>query len=133
MSRARGHRKPCDLADARARHDKARQFLSLAHVAEGDDTVRAAEAALLVDAGIASADVICCVRLGERSADGDHTAAVNLVAMVDRTSARRLQTLLSLKAAAQYGTRNPAKDRLAAARRAAAGLFEAAAAVLADI
>lgn len=121
------------MTDARARLDKARQFLSLAKVAEGDHTVRAAEATLLIDAGIAAADAICCIRLGERSSDGDHVAAVGLIATVDRAAARRLQTLLSLKSTTQYGTRNPARDRLAAARRAATGLYEAAAAALREV
>ncbi len=130
MSRPTGRRKVCDVGDARARHDKARQFLSLAKAAEGDDTVRAAEASLLVGAGIAAVDAICCIRLGERSADGSHGAAVELVARVDRAAAKRLQTLLSLETAVQYGIRNPSKDQLAVARRAARALFDTATEIL---
>lgn len=126
MSRGAGRRKPCNVADARARLAKAEQFLAVARLAEAGAGMRSAEASLLVDAGIAAADAICCVRLGQRSADGNHAAAVELVAGVDLEAAKRLRTLLSLKSQAQYDTDDPSAQKLTAARRAAQALVATA-------
>lgn len=123
MTRGKGRRKPCGPIDARARLAKARQFLRLATTAEGDETLRSAEASLLIEAGIAAADAICCVRLGEASSDQSHEAAVDLLASVQREAARQLQTLLGLKTSTQYGNDDPSAARLRAARRAASALF----------
>lgn len=132
MSRGPGRRKPCTLVDARARLAKAEQFLAVAELAETDAGVRSAEASLLVDAGIAAADAICCVRLGQRSADGNHAAAVDLIAGVDVEAAKRLRTLLSLKSQAQYDTDDPSAQKLTAARRAAQALVTSARTALAS-
>lgn len=126
MTRVHGRRKSCGPNDARARLAKARQFLMLATTAQDDETLRSAEASLLIDAGIAAADAICCVRLRERSADQSHDAAVGLLASVDRDAARRLETLLRLKTSVQYGPDDPSSARLRAARQAASALVEAA-------
>lgn len=126
MARAAGRRKPCARADGRARLAKAEQFLAAAELASTDGALRSAEASLLVDAGIAAADAICCARLGERSADGSHAAAVDLLAGVDRAAAKQLRTLLGLKHLAQYDTADPPASRLATARRAAAGMVDTA-------
>lgn len=130
MARAAGRRKPCSSADARARLAKAEQFLAAAELASTDSALRSAEASLLVDAGIAAADAICGARLGERSADGSHAAAVDLLAGVDRAAAKYLRTLLGLKHLAQHDTADPPASRLGTARRAAAGLVDAARRVL---
>ncbi|HYZ99932.1 MAG TPA: hypothetical protein VE575_14325 [Acidimicrobiales bacterium] len=126
LIRAKGRRKPCGAEEARARLAKARQFLTLATAGQEDETVRSAEASLLIEAGIAAADAICCVRLGERPADQNHQAAVDLLASVHRDAARRLQTLLGLKTSVQYGTGDPSAARLRAARRAASALMDVA-------
>ncbi len=41
---------------------------------------------LLVDAGIAASDVICCVRLGVHSNSGTHSDAVTLLERADKGS-----------------------------------------------
>ena len=63
MSRGKCTRKPCDVRHARLRLVDARQFL---------------EAAELLDA------------LGERSSDGNHGSAVDLLRQVDATLATAL-------------------------------------------
>ena len=126
MNRPTGRRKPCDLTHARARLSKARQFLALAAVAADDDSLRSAEASNLIEAGIAAADVICCVRLGERSSDGNHRSAVALLSETDAEASKRLQTLLSMKSGVQYGTDDPSAATLTAARRASGALVAAA-------
>jgi hypothetical protein len=133
MSRGAGRRKPCDVTDARARLAKAEQFLTVAELAQTDPGVRSAETSLLVDAGIAAADAICCVRLGQRSADGNHAAAVELVASVDIEAAKRLRTLLSIKSLAQYDTDDPSAQKLTAVRRAAQALVASARAAVTGI
>lgn len=132
MIRSKGRRKPCDVGDAKQRFSKAQQFRTVAAAVEGDETLRSAEVANLVHAGILYADVICCVRLGERSADGDHGAAIDLLRRVEPQAAKRLQVLLALKSAAEYGVSNPASSRMQSARRAAEALHEAAATVLSE-
>lgn len=52
---------------------------------------------LLVDAGIAASDVICCVRLGVHSNSGTHSDAVTLLERADKGSETYLSTLLGLK------------------------------------
>jgi len=131
MNRTGGRRKACGIADARARLAKAEQFLTVARLAEPDAAMRSAEASLLVDAGIAASDAICCVRLGERSADGNHAAAVDLVARIDLDAAKHLRTLLSLKSQAQYDNDDPTARKLTAARRAARQLVDRARAAVA--
>lgn len=126
MARPTGRRKPCEMAEARARLAKAEQFATVAALAAGDSSVRSAEASLLVDAGIAASDAICCARLGERSADGNHAAALDLLAGADRQAARHLRVLLGLKPLAQYDTSNPSPQRMISARRAATALLDAA-------
>ncbi len=119
-------RTACDLAHARARLAKARQFATVAAAAEGDAGLRSAEASNLIESGIAAADAICCVRLGERSNDANHAGALGLLRRADAGAARRLQVLLGMKTAVQYGAEDPSGSRLAAARRAAAALLEVA-------
>lgn len=62
---------------ARARLGKARDYLELAEVAFGAEKFDPA-ASNAVLAGIAAADVACCVRLGRRSSGDDHEAAARL-------------------------------------------------------
>jgi len=119
-------RTTCDLAHARARLAKARQFSTVAAAVEGDAELRSAEASNLIESGIASADAICCVRLGERSSDANHAGALALLRRADPSAAKRLQVLLGMKTAVQYGADDPSGSRLAAARRAAAALLEVA-------
>lgn len=79
-----------------------------------------------VHAGIAAADVICCVRLGRHHSGEDHQAAVKLLRAADKGQETSLERLLDLKAPAGYGHRLVrAKDRRRA-RRAAEVLVQRA-------
>ena len=57
---------------------------------------------LAVHAATAAADVICSVRLGKHSADGDHDAAVALLRDHDAKLAGDLDTVLRRKQRAGY-------------------------------
>jgi hypothetical protein len=54
-------------------------------------------------AGIAAADAICCIRLGERSTSSDHSTAVLLLARVDPSLSQKLSTLIGSKPTSHYG------------------------------
>lgn len=79
MSRAKGNRKPCDVQQARQRLIDARQFLEAAELLDAPDVV----ATCAIHAAIAAADAITCHALGERSSDGNHASAVDLLRQVD--------------------------------------------------
>jgi hypothetical protein len=55
-----------------------------------------------VIAAIAAADALCCMKLGKRSADDDHQAALALVAKVDKSAAEALGKALGVKHRAHY-------------------------------
>lgn len=79
--------------EAKARLNAARAFVSVAELvyAEPDDPVlplRGVAAAVAVLGGIAAADAICSVRLGEVFRGDDHTQAVDLLARAQPEGAR---------------------------------------------
>lgn len=80
---------------------KANQFAAVARdVADLADEAREvadAYVTLLVHAGIAAADVICCARLGEYARGSNHNDAIALLTTADTHSARHLETLLKMK------------------------------------
>ncbi|MGH7881305.1 MAG: hypothetical protein ACREN8_00085 [Candidatus Dormibacteraceae bacterium] len=82
-------------------HD-AEAFLDTADLA-ADADVKATNA---VHAAIAASDAICCYELNERSADGNHSAAVNLLAAVDSRLANALNRALVHKTQASYESRD---------------------------
>lgn len=98
MSRAKGTRRPCDLRQARQRLIDARQFLEAAELLEAADVV----ATNAIHAAIAAADAIACHALGERSSDGDHHAAVELLRQVEPRLAITLKRALDRKTQAAY-------------------------------
>lgn len=98
MSRARGSRKPCDAQQARLRLVDARQFLEAAELLDAPDVV----ATNAIHAAIAAADAIACHALGERSSDGNHAAAVDVLRRVDRGLATTLKRALDRKTQAGY-------------------------------
>ena len=98
MSRAKGIRKPCDQTRARQRLVDARQFLEAAVLLDAPDVV----ATNAIHASIAAADAITCSALGERSADSDHGAAVDLLRQVDASLAAALKRSLDRKTQAAY-------------------------------
>ncbi len=67
-----------------------------------------------IHAAIAAADVICCLRLGRRSSDGNHQASVELLRQVDAQLANHLRRALNHKQQAAYESRD-LSDRDAAA------------------
>lgn len=110
MTRGTGRTARCGRNEAQARLLAARAFVSVAELVYGepDDPVlplRGVAAAVAVLGGIAAADVICCVRLGEMSRAEDHAQAVDLLAKAQPEGSRvrnDLQRLLSVKDKVHY-------------------------------
>jgi hypothetical protein len=98
MSRGKGARKPCDLYEARQRLVDARQFLEAAELLDAPDVV----ATCAIHAAIAAADAITCHALGERSSDGNHVSAVDLLRQVDAKLSASLKRALDRKTQAGY-------------------------------
>jgi len=98
VSRAKGSRKPCDVQQARQRLVDARQFLEAAKLLDAPDVV----ATCAIHAAIAASDAITCHALGERSNDGNHVAAVDLLRQVDAKLATALKRALDRKTQAGY-------------------------------
>lgn len=98
MTRAKGARKPCGVQQARQRLIDARQFLEAAELVDAPDVV----ATNAIHAAIAAADAITCHSLGERSGDGNHVSAVDLLRQVDTKLATSLKRALDRKTQAGY-------------------------------
>jgi uncharacterized protein (DUF849 family) len=98
VSRARGSRQPCTTQQARQRLVDARQFLEAAKLLDAPDAV----ATNAIHAAIAAADAITCHALGERSNDGNHASAVDLLRRVDARLATALKRALDRKTQAGY-------------------------------
>lgn len=116
--------------DARARYASAVAFIEVADrlvLEEFDADVIVTNA---VHAGIAASDALCCLRLGERSADQDHASATKLLARVDKTLANELTRLLALKTTAAYESRRVGRVEAKSAVRRARKLTAAAEAAL---
>jgi hypothetical protein len=119
----------CDKARAEGRLAKAKEFLQAAQLvkrnADGPD-LRDAGTTLLIHAGIAASDVLCCRRLGVHARGENHAAAVELVGQVEAAFATDLSFLLGLKTQAGYDARPVSGQQLKKALRAAERLVEAA-------
>jgi len=98
VTRAKGTRKPCDVQQARQRLTDARQFLEAAKLLDAPDVV----ATCAIHAAIAASDAITCHALGERSNDGNHGSAVDLLRQVDAKLATALKRALDRKTQAGY-------------------------------
>jgi hypothetical protein len=98
MSRPKGTRRPCDAHHARQRLVDARQFLEAAELLDAPDVV----ATNAIHAAIAASDAITCYALTERSNDGNHGAAVDLLRQVDPSLATTLKRALDRKTQAAY-------------------------------
>ena len=98
MTRAKGTRKPCDVQQARQRLVDARQFLEAAKLLDAPDVV----ATCAIHAAIAASDAITCHALGERSNDGNHVSAVDLLRQVDAKLATALKRALDRKTQAGH-------------------------------
>lgn len=82
--------------------------------------------ALYVNSGIASADVVCCSRLGEFSQSQNHADAIQLLKRAEPSLASALSRLLGRKSADVYGASVASHQRVTEARNAAAKLLRAA-------
>ena len=120
--RPTGRRQPATPADARARLADAEAFLEAATISTNPDVV----ATNAIHAAIAAADAVCCIALRERSADANHTAAVELLAQVDARLSAALARALGRKSQAAYETRNVSATDAAACVRQATTLLKAA-------
>lgn len=131
MVRARGRTRTCNKATVRGRHEKAIEFweaateLDILHPDGHSDAV----VQLCVLAGIAAADVICCVYLGQHSDGQSHGVAVDLLNKVDPRLANFLAVLLRHKTESAYRATVSHASMRRAALRSAAALIEAAAVV----
>jgi pyrimidine deaminase RibD-like protein len=77
-------------------------------------------------AGIAAADAVCLMTVGERYAGQDHAEAAAFLARIDRTLGKELAALVRLKPLAHYGTGFVADDDRTRALRAAHTLTDVA-------
>ncbi len=120
----------CTVATRTGRKAKALQFHEAAGLitdAVGTATDLAdAFVTLLVHAGVAAADVLCCARLGEHAIGDNHAEAVALLARVDKRLAADLGMLLGMKTRAGYDHRPVGAEDRRRAQRAAARLVDAA-------
>ena len=114
--RAAGRRSPCTVADARARLHDAEAFLDAAETAKDPDVI----ATNAIHSAIAAADAVCCVALRERSADGNHPSAIQLLGRVDVGLSAALKRALDRKTQAAYESRDiSARDANMCLRQAA--------------
>jgi hypothetical protein len=118
----------CDLGEARTRAAVARRYLEVAELSASEDDAAAwrnVATGNAVLAGIAASDALCCARLGRRSRDADHRAAVDLLTGVDQRLAHDLDRLLQIKDIAHYGAGLISEAKVRASLRAAQHLVEA--------
>ena len=119
----------CTPATQAGRLAKARQFQIAADTIAAivdDQEIADAYVTLCVHAGIAAADVICCAKLGQHHHGDDHQGAIALLAKADKTAAKNLTTLLSMKTRAGYSANVTSKTDQKRAGRAVAELLRAA-------
>ena len=120
--RLAGRRKPCTIADARARLHDAEAFLDAAHTSRDPDVI----ATNAIHSAIAAADAICCAGLRERSAVGNHQTAADLLGQLDKSLAAVLRRALDRKQQAAYEARDIAASDAKACVRQATTLIDAA-------
>jgi len=121
----------CDRATAVRYLAKARGFLAAADGIEHEPDARAV---LLVLAGIAASDAICCATLRRRAAGSDHRNAVALLRGIPGSGeglASDLRVLLGNKHKVSYSDVVIADGEVRAADRAARRLVDAASRALA--
>jgi hypothetical protein len=123
----------CDEATISGRLRKAEQFLDAAETirdfADDERDIGDALVTLCVHAGIAAADVLCCVALGEHAQGEDHNEALDLLGRVRPDGpefAKSLRPLLGMKTRAGYSHRAASSDDRKRALRHATKLVRAA-------
>ncbi len=124
---------PCTEAVKIGRMSKASQFQDAAttirEFADHEADVGDAFVTLLVHAGIAAADAICCHELGEHAHGESHEEAIRLLRRVKPNGAdlaKALDALLRAKTRAGYGHQPVNKDTRTRCWRAAEKLVLAA-------
>jgi hypothetical protein len=132
MAKRTSRSRPCDRQDATQRYDQAKAFAEVAELDpfSADGPTRSAAVSNAVLAGIATADAICCRRLGRHSATDDHQQALALLEKagdVGKAARGHLETLLSIKDKAQYEEVDPTVTEAKRAIRAMRSLLEFAA------
>ena len=105
---------------------KAVEFLDAATLIADDDEFSNASVNLLVNAGIAAADVVCCVRLGVHAKGENHNEAADLLSKADPALQKHLRVLLGLKSKVAYTHEPVSKQEQTKSNRAAEALVEAA-------
>ena len=110
------------MQQSRQRLVDARQFLEAARLLDAPDVV----ATCAIHAAIAAADSITCRALGERSGDGNHRAAVDLLRRVDAVLATALKRALDRKTQAGYASEDLSVADAQACVRWAEQLLQAA-------
>lgn len=129
MSPSAPNRRACPGGFAAARLAKANDFMEAAEVAKAfdeADELRDACVTLWTRSGTASADYLCCTRLGEYHSSDNHNAAVAILAEVDKELAEHLRRLLSLKTKAGYSGAPASAEDAKVAERAAFKLLQTA-------
>lgn len=126
---------PCGPIEARERVEYAQQQMLLAQAAEPWLTVAEwkASGSAAVLAAIAASDALCCRRLGIRSRDADHRAAVAMISTIEpdgKELARKLNIALEAKDPMHYAADYLTAERHRAVMRAAQYLLERAEDVL---
>lgn len=124
MARNSGRTRPCSTRTRRGRLKKAREFLDIAELASPEYPDVSVSNAIL--SGIASADVICCVRVGQHAAGEDHQQAVDLLRRAHEQAAKRLDRLLRRKSTSAYSDVSSTPTQVEQALRDAGALLEIA-------
>jgi hypothetical protein len=124
---------PCSEGVVVGRMRKAEQFYAAAEtiqdVADDEAETRDAFVTLCVLAGIAAADVLCCLSLGRHARGDDHQQAMALLRRVapgGSELSNALSVLMGMKTRAGYGHAAVTADQGKRAERAAKRLLDAA-------
>ena len=115
---------PAIIAGRRLKAEQFAEAFNTVHGFAGEPSdVADACVTLAVHAGIAAADTVCCIRLGEHASGDDHREAISLLRQADAQLAKQLATLLEMKSKAGYGHAGITADSLKRAQRAMDGLL----------
>ena len=121
-----GRTRPSTPGYIAARRLDSVEFMRAARQLDNDSYHPDVVVTLAVHAAIAAADVICSVRLGKHSADGNHDAAVALLREYDAKLAGDLDIVLCRKQRAGYSDSDLTDADTKAVLRSTERLLEAA-------